>query len=183
MSILNLLLLGVIVGANNLAVALALGALGQKKRIFRILLIFGAFEFFVPLAGIWMGGEVANYIADHSQLVGSLLLISLGLVTVISGMRSSRQNKKLAEKITTWKGLIVLASGLSMDNIIVGFSLGLEKAEPFVVAGTIAVFSVVFTFAGIHLGRFLGSYWQQITKIVSGILLALLGIGHAVGWI
>jgi hypothetical protein len=43
-SAVKMLLLGVVIGANNFSAALALGALAQAKRLLRIVTIFAAFE-------------------------------------------------------------------------------------------------------------------------------------------
>ena len=45
-------MLGAAIAANNLVVALALGALGQAPRRWRIAGVFGVFEFAVPLIGL-----------------------------------------------------------------------------------------------------------------------------------
>ena len=75
-----------VIGSNNFAVALALGALGQAKRRFRIVLVFVAFEFLIPLAGIMLGEAVAGAIGTHANAVGAVLLCTLGLLTMISGL-------------------------------------------------------------------------------------------------
>jgi len=179
-SLLNLLLLGIVVSANNLAISLALGALNRHKSTLQIVLVFGLFEFFLPLIGLWLGSITANLIASYASVTGAVLLILLGIATIIGGTRNNDQDKKLARHITSLKGLVLLAAGLSLDNLVVGFSLGLDKASPLLVAGTIAGFSMLFTFTGLKLGRFANRKWQKITKVGAGLLLALLGIAIGV---
>jgi hypothetical protein len=41
MTLIDLLILGFVIGSNNFAVALALGALGQSSRVYRVMLVFG----------------------------------------------------------------------------------------------------------------------------------------------
>ncbi|MCL7489725.1 MAG: manganese efflux pump MntP family protein [Desulfobulbaceae bacterium] len=182
MNFIDFIILGTIIGSNNLAVALAFGALGQVKRRFRIILVFGLFEFFVPLLGIWLGSAAAEAVGLQTTLVGAILLIGMGLVTVIGGIRNEGNDEKLARQVTRWSGLVLLAAGLSADNLIVGFSLGLGRAEPLAVAGTIAFFSVVFTWAGIHLGRESRRSWERSAKIGCGLLLVALGVATGLGW-
>ena len=43
--LLQLLIIGVVIGSNNFATSLALGALGQEDKHRRILIMFGVFEF------------------------------------------------------------------------------------------------------------------------------------------
>ncbi len=63
----NLFILGAIIGSNNLAAALALGAIGAKTHRPRILLAFGTFEFLVPLLGLWLGRQAANLVAQEAS--------------------------------------------------------------------------------------------------------------------
>lgn len=183
MSIFNLIILGVVVGANNLAVALALGALKPHKHQWRIVLTFGLFEFCVPLIGLLLGSLASNLIADYATYLGAGILILLGLFTTVNGLRNNKQDKNLAKSITSLKGIVFLAAGLSLDNLIVGFSLGLDKASPFLVAGTIAFFSMLFTFIGLKLGSAGKHHWQKSIKIGAGILLILLGIAIALSYL
>ncbi|MFW6359417.1 MAG: manganese efflux pump, partial [Chroococcales cyanobacterium] len=141
MNLTKLLILGVVIGSNNLAAALALGVLGQAKQRWRVVFVFGLFEFFIPLVGIWLGKQLSNWIASNLEWLGSLLLLGLGLWSIYTGMRHRSAGEELAEKATTWTGLFLLATGLSLDNLIVGFSLGLRNINALVVATTIALFS------------------------------------------
>lgn len=183
MTIFNLIILGIVVGANNLAVALALGALNGKRRKRRIVLTFGLFEFCVPLIGLLLGSLASKLIADYATYLGAGILILLGLLTAINGLRNNKQDKDLAKSITSLKGIVFLAAGLSLDNLIVGFSLGLDNASPFLVAGTIAFFSMLFTYIGLKLGSAGKHHWQKHTKIGAGVLLILLGIAIALSYL
>lgn len=51
----SLIILGAVIGANNLAVSLALGSLGQSGRYLRIVPVFGFFEFVMPPIGLSIG--------------------------------------------------------------------------------------------------------------------------------
>ncbi|MCR3883811.1 MAG: manganese efflux pump MntP family protein [Methanothrix sp.] len=189
MSPIDFLILGAVIGSNNLAVALALGALGQAHRRFRVMLVFGLFEFFVPLLGIWLGSTIAEMIGLHTNLVGALLLVGLGLPTAIGGLHHQSEDEelskdeKLARRVTQWQGLVLLAAGLSTDNLLVGFSLGLGRAHPLAVAGTIASFSVLFTWVGMQLGRESRRNWERAAKVIAGGLLVGLGVACGLGWL
>jgi putative Mn2+ efflux pump MntP len=181
---LQLLILGAVIGSNNLAAALALGALGQIKRRNRIVIVFGVFEFVVPLIGIAIGQTAASLIAESATWIGPTLLIGLGSLTVFAGLRlSTRRDEKLARRVTTWRGLVALALMLGIDNLIIGFSLGLGAIHALAAATTIAVFSIVFTWFGITVGGRLRRIWQNRAEIASGALLILLGILSGLGWL
>ncbi len=183
MSLIDFLILGVVIGSNNLAVALALGAMGQAAHRFRVMLVFGVFEFVTPLLGIGLGVATAHAIGLQTNVAGSVLLIALGFFAVVGGVRNRRQDEKLAKHITSWCGLVFLALGLSIDNVVVGFSLGLGRAAPLAVATTIACFSVLFTWIGMKLGHESRRSWERLAKIGAGVLLMGFGAANGMGWL
>lgn len=180
---LDLLLLGFVIGSNNLATALALGALGQLDRRLRVVTMFAAFEFIVPLIGVRLGRVAAESVEVELAWLGSTLLVALGLFTVAVGIRHRSRDERLARLATTWWGLAVLASGLSLDNLVVGFSLGLGNVSAFAVATTIALFSMGFTWVGMRLGASSRRQWERYSEIGAGVLLVGLGIANAFGWV
>lgn len=141
----EMLAIGSVVGLNNFAVALMLGALGQRRRRWRNAGVFAVFEFTVPLIGLLPGSALAETLSDAGRWIGVALLIALGAVAVRSATREVPRDRderdRVARQVTSWGGLFALAAGLTVDNLIVGFSLGLGDAEPLLLAGTIAFFA------------------------------------------
>lgn len=177
---LDLILLGFVIGSNNLATALALGALGQLDRRLRVVTMFGAFEFVVPLIGIRLGRVVAESVEVQLAWLGPTLLVALGIFTVIVGVRHRSKDERLARLATTWWGLAVLASGLSLDNLVVGFGLGLGDVSALAVATTIALFSTAFTWVGMRLGASSRRHWERYSQIGAGVLLVGLGLASSI---
>lgn len=175
-----MLILGVVIGFNNLAVSLALGALGRRPRRWRIVGVFMVFEFTVPLIGLLIGSQLAGAGADAGRAIGALLLAGLGAWTLWSSLESA-EGERLAQRATTWSGLIGLAAGLSLDNLVVGFALGLGEASPLLVASVIAAFSAGFTLAGLEIGAQGRRRWERRTEIVAGLALIMVAVGVALG--
>jgi putative Mn2+ efflux pump MntP len=182
MDALELISIGVVVGLNNFAVALMLGALGQAPRRWRIAGVFGVFEFTVPLIGLLIGSAVAGYLAGAGRFIGAGLLVLLGLLAMRSANREGREGERLARRVTTRRGLVALALGLTLDNLVVGFALGLGDTEPLLLAATIAAFAVTFTLIGLELGRQGRKERENLAQRVSGLLLVVLGLAVALGW-
>lgn len=183
MSPLELLTVGLVIGANNFAVALLLGALGQERRRWRIAGVFGVSEFVIPLVGLMIGAVAADYVADAGRFISASLLIALGALAI----RESRRHdplvdERLAAKVTTWGGLVLLAVGLGMDNLVVGFALGLGDTEPLLLSAVIASFAVIYTLLGLRLGNSGRRHWGPPAQAGSGLLLILLGAAAAAGW-
>lgn len=175
--VLQLVFVGVAIAANNLAVSLALGAIAPRTVWPRILTVFALFEFWVPLAGAWLGRHLAGMIADHAAWLGPACLIGLGTVTIMAALRDAPDRKKLARSLTGWGGLVALSAGLSVDNLMVGFGLGLGGVPPLALAGTIVTCSVVFALAGLVIGRRAKRNWGRAAGIGSGLIL--IGLGAA----
>ncbi len=181
MNLFDFLILGIVIGSNNFAVALALGALGQIGKRWRIMIVFGTFEFFIPLAGIWLGVTTARIIGLHSNIIGAVMLCILGIISVIGSMRNGDDDKNLTNRVTSWGGLIILSATLSLDNLLVGISIGLSDTEPLLLAATIAFFALIFTWLGIELGSESRRRWECIAKITAGLLLILVGLAVGFG--
>ncbi len=179
----KLLIIGIIIGSNNLAASMALGALGQHARQWRIIFVFGFFEFCIPLVGIWLGQRLASMIEQELESLSIALLLAMAIFMIYSGIRHRPADEKLAERVTSWTGLVFLAAGLSIDNLIIGFSLGLDNISPLLLAGTIAFFSMLFTWIGIQLGDSSRKHWEQYAEIGAGILLILLVTAKILKWV
>ena len=87
------------------------------------------------------------------------------------------------DTIASWKGLVALATALSVDNLLVGFSIGLGKIEPLALATTIAAFSIVFTQIGIEIGARAASSYERSARLVTGSLLLALAAAEFLGLI
>ncbi|MCA1795461.1 MAG: manganese efflux pump MntP family protein [Desulfotignum sp.] len=179
----TLAIFGLVIGANNLTVALALGAIGQRRNQGRILLVFGGFEFSVPLIGVWLGQQMSDTLAAHADWLGPVLVAVLGMATLISARGSSRDREKLARTVSSWRGLIILSAGLSVDNLVVGFGLGLGGVSPLALAATIMCFSVVFAWIGLQLGHLVKQDYEKAGTAATGLLLMVLAGAMLLGWI
>lgn len=181
--ILELVVLGVVIGANNFAASLALGALGQRVRRWRIVAVFGAFEFVIPLVGIWLGRRAASLVAEQAGWLGPALLAGVGVWTVVAAQRESGREERYARRATTWRGLMVLAALLSVDNLVVGFGLGLGGASPLLLAATIAAFAMVSALVGMKIGATARNRHERMAETAAGLLLLALAAATWFDWI
>lgn len=183
MSLVTLMVLGAIIGSNNLAASLALGTQGQAHLKWRVALVFGLFEFFIPLVGLWLGKQVSGWIIDQAGWIGPLLIAGMGVWSLYAGIHHEPEDQEMARKATTWRGLFLLAAGLSLDNLVVGFSLGLRQLNPIQVAAIIAAFSVTFSLLGMDIGGRVRRHYDRQAEIGSGVLLIGLAVAAWRGWI
>ena len=163
----QLMVLGLVIGSNNLAAALALGALGQSSKKWRINSTFGLFEFVIPL----IGQQLSHVVSSYVEPLAITILAGLGFWILISALRSTTIDQQLGHRLTSWTRLFLLAAGLSLDNLIVGFGLGLREAAPLKLASCIVAFSVVFPWLGLKLGSEARRNWEVIAQVGAGSLL------------
>ncbi|MEX0996307.1 MAG: manganese efflux pump [Flavobacteriaceae bacterium] len=176
MQTIDLILLGIVIASNNLTFAFGLGALGTGKYHLRIVLIFTLVEFTIPLIGLFVGRFVSSFVESYAALIGSILLIGLGIYTIYTSFKNKKKKEKSIAYITSIKGLLLIALGLSLDNLLVGFSLGLGDVNPLELAFFIAFFSMLFTFIGLKTGKYIKNTLGKYVQLFAGILLILLGI-------
>lgn len=182
MNYLDLTILGIVIASNNFSFSLGLGALGVNKYHWRIVLVFTVVEFIVPLLGLILGRFISSLIGDYASTFGSLILTLLGLYTLISAFKAKDVSEKVKMKIVSVKGITLVALGLSLDNLIVGFGLGLGEVHPLALSLMIAAFSFLFTLIGLKIGKYLKKHWSNYVEVFAGILLILLGIMNYFEW-
>ena len=117
----TLFFMGLVIGSNNLAAALAIGTLGAADRRWRILLVFGAFEFLMPLVGYWVGEQFSSVVGELASALSAFILLGLAAVAFYAAAKPAKTDERMARRITTWKGLVLLELGLSLDNLVAGF--------------------------------------------------------------
>lgn len=121
--------------------------------------------------GLWLGQRASRIVAGSVDWLGPALLVMLGVWTICSAFRSQHEAEQLASRVTRWSGLVALSAGLSIDNLIVGFSLGLGQVEPLLLATMIAGFSMTFALIGLHLGHRAQQNHRRSAEAVTGLLL------------
>jgi putative Mn2+ efflux pump MntP len=178
--VLALILAAFAVGLGNFGASIGIGLSGVTgaTRI-RVAVIFGVFEAGMPLVGLLAGRGAAHALGDASRYAGGALLIAIGAWQLVQTARASRRGV-LAPPLTM-RRLLLTALALSMDNLVVGFSLGVQRMS---LAEAIAVFAVVsvgLSLLGLEFGRRLAAAVEVSSQYLAGIVLVAVGILVAVG--
>jgi len=79
--------------------------------------------------------------------------------------------------------LLILGIALSLDNLIVGFALGVYKVSIVLAAVIMAIVSVGLSLLGLELGSRLGSRVGEYSEMAGGGVLVLVGVALGVGLI
>ncbi|MBB5021230.1 manganese efflux pump MntP family protein [Desulfurispira natronophila] len=177
----GMLVLGLVVASNNFAVAIGLGAMGHGLHRWRIAVVFGFFEFLAPLLGLWAGHEMSTMLHQRGPWLAAPLLAALGLWAVWDAFIASQHDWQRKERfyhraLISWVGLVVLAVILSVDNLLVGFSLGVNVVASLSLAAYISLFTVLFTLLGLYIGSACRHHWEKAAQVLSGLLFIGLGM-------
>ena len=181
--LLTLLLVAVSVGLDNFAAAIGIGIAGVDRRLrLRIAVVFGLFEAGMPVIGLLIGRGLAGTLGDTAHIVGGVLLIAAGAQMGISTLRGDEDEGEVtAARVggASLGRLVLLAAGLSIDNLVIGFALGAQSVSLVVAVIVIGVVSVGLSLVGLELGARLGERVGQRSELIGATVLVLVGIALA----
>jgi manganese efflux pump family protein len=176
--VLALLLVAGSLGLDNFAASIAIGLSGVDRSLrMRIAVTFGIFEAVMPAIGLLLGRQLSGTLGDWAHVVGGLLLIAVGVEATVAAVRGRDERDDELAGVRSGR-LVVLAAGLSIDNLIVGFALGAYRAPVAVSIAIITCVSVGLSLVGLELGAKLGTRVEHRSELVSGIVL--IGVGAAI---
>jgi putative Mn2+ efflux pump MntP len=159
-SIFTLLLVGLSVGLGNFAASVAIGLSGVDRALrIRIALVFGIFEAGMPIVGLVLGRQIAGSLGNHANIIGGILLGITGLYVIIGALREADEPKQAISG--NLKKLLLTGLALSIDNLIVGFSLGTFKQSLLEAAAVIGITSIALSLIGLEVGRYLKSWVEE----------------------
>ena len=176
---LALILAAFAVGFGNFAASISIGLSGATRAArLRVGLVFGIFEAGMPLVGLLAGHSAVAALGDWSGITGGILLILIGGWQLIQALRAGRG---VSPTPTSFRRLLVTGFALSLDNLVVGFSLGVQHTslpEAIVVFGAS---SVCLSLAGLEIGRRLGQAVEFGAEYLAAAVLVAVGVLVAAG--
>jgi len=162
-------------GLDSFAVAAALGAarpagFGQRLRISAIFVVF---EAGMPLIGLALGNGLARVIGDWAGYLAGAAVIGTG-IWMLAGRD---QGEEAASRLASTHGFATVALGISisMDELAIGFTLGLARLPVVPVIVAIAVLALVASQLGLALGAVVGEHFRERAEQVAAVTLILLG--------
>lgn len=180
-AMLKLIALVIPLGLDTFAVAaaLAIAGLGPSQRL-RVSLVFMAFEGGMPLVGLIVGHIVSTIVGDLAGLVAIVVLIALGLFMIVS--RKGDEEEERLGLLSRTRGMAVLGLGvtISLDELAIGFTLGLLKAPLVLAVVLIAAQAFVLAQIGFRIGARVGEAVREGAERVAGVVLVLVGVGLAI---
>jgi putative Mn2+ efflux pump MntP len=173
--VLKLLAFVLPLGLDSFAVAAAIGAAGPVTagQRLRISVIFVAFEAGMPLIGLTLGSSLARAIGDIADYVAAAAVIGVGAWM----LAHSDDDEQAAGRLLATRGTAVIALGvsISLDELAIGFSLGLVRLPLIPVIIAIGVQALLAAQLGLSLGARISEHLRERAEQVAGVALILLG--------
>jgi putative Mn2+ efflux pump MntP len=174
--VLKLLAFVLPLGLDSFAVAAAIGAMqvttGWQR--LRLSLLFVIFEGGMPLIGLGLGTVLAHGIGQVADYLAGAAVIAIGAWMLLAG---DKDEDEKASRLTSSRGLalIGLAISISLDELAVGFTIGLARLPVTAVIVAIALQAFLAAQLGLAIGAKIGERWRERAEQFAGIALILLG--------
>jgi manganese efflux pump family protein len=163
-------------GLDSFAVAAALGAsqVTTAWQRLRISLVFVIFEGGMPLIGLAVGSALARGIGHIADYLAAAAVIGIGIWMLLAG---DGDEEDTASRILTSRGLALVGLGISisLDELAIGFSIGLVRLPVGTVIPAIALQAFVAAQLGLAIGAKIAERWRERAEQIAGIALILLG--------
>lgn len=175
--VLKLLAFVLPLGLDSFAVAAAVGAARRtswRDRL-RISAIFVLFEAGMPLLGMVLGRALAHGIGRVADYLAAAAVIGIG-AWMTFGDGDDEEEK--ASHIFSRHGLALIGLGISisLDELAIGFSVGLVRLPIAAVIIAIGLQALIAAQLGLAVGAKIGERWRERAERIAGVALILLGI-------
>ena len=174
----TLIALVVPLGLDTFAVAAALGmgGLAGRDRI-RVTMLFTLFEMGMPIVGIVLGAGAGNVVGSAADYVAIAVLIALGIF-MLWPRPDDRDDPERVGLLARTRGLAAIGLGISisLDELAIGFTIGLLRLPVPVVVVLIGAQAFLLTQLGLRLGARIGEGIREGAERLAGVALAGLGL-------
>lgn len=162
---------------DTFAISAALGMTGvTARRRLGLGLLFAGFEGGMPLVGLAIGATVGVVIGGVADYVAIVALAGLGVYMLRAD--EEKEEERVA-RFANSTGIALVAIGLtvSLDELAIGFALGLTRVPVIAAVVLIAGQAFIASQVGFALGRRVGESVREGAERLAGIaLIAIAGL-------
>jgi len=169
-------------GLDSFAVCAALGASGTltaRDRL-RVCVLFAVLEAGMPLVGLGLGAALVRNLGEAADYLAAAALVGVGAWMLLS---ADDADEDKAGRLTGAHGLALIGLGvsISLDELAIGFSLGLVRLPTVPVIAAIAVQAFLAAQFGLHLGARISERLRERAEQVAALALIALGAALIIG--
>jgi putative Mn2+ efflux pump MntP len=183
---LTLILLGLSLSMDTLAIAITIGICKKGLRPAHALktgLVFALSQAMMPAIGWLAGTRLLGLIKPFDHWLAFALLAFIGGKMIYESLHEKALSEDDAEAAscpredpTSLRRLAILALATSIDALAAGISLAVDETPILIAVLIIGLVTLAVAFAGVMLGKRLGVLFQRNACVVGGVVLILLGI-------
>ena len=142
----------------------------------RVTILFTAFEMGMPLVGLLLGQALGSILGRLAGYAAIALLAVLGAYLLWPKAEEAEQQR--LERLARTGGVAALGLGLSisLDELAIGFTLGLLHQPLALVVLLIGLQAIVVTQVGLRLGSGVGERVREGAERLAGAILLVLAL-------
>ncbi|MDQ1704826.1 MAG: manganese efflux pump family protein [Frankiaceae bacterium] len=160
---------------DTFAVAAAVGMTAMsRRRQLRFSLVFAVFEGGTPAVGLLLGGPLGHALGAAADYIAIGILMAFGAYTLLH--QDSEEGERAA-RLAGARGVALLLLGLSvsLDELAIGFTLGLLRVPVVPVLIAIGVQAFLVAQLGFRVGAKLSARFRDSAEQLAGVALIVLG--------
>ena len=179
MGIFEIIAIGVALSMDACAITVANCTAYQKdltlKKQWSMPIAFAVFQGIMPLIGFYLGSFFAEYLsAIGGFLTAGIFYILAGKIIFDIIKESKNKEEEPKKNKLTYGMIIVQAVATSIDALIIGVTLSLSLATPFLAVGLIALTTFVLVALAMLLGKSLGKFLGKYAEWAGAIILFII---------
>jgi manganese efflux pump family protein len=162
-------------GAGREAATQGSGQVAGRWLRLRVSLVFVLFEGGMPLIGLGLGSALARSIGQVASYLAAAAVIGIGGWMLFA---RGDGDEERAARVLSSHGLALAGLGISisLDELAIGFSIGLIHLPVTAVIVAIAAQAFLAAQLGLALGARIAERWRELAEKGAGVVLILLGI-------
>lgn len=179
LSIIEILLTGVALAMDALAVSILLGISLPEARLkdgLKVGAVFGGFQALMPTIGYFLGRAVYTLICAVDHYIAFGLLAIIGGKMLYDAIKGEENTLQDPEKALSLRMLLPLALATSIDALAVGVSMAMMAVNIWVAVSLIGIVTLVICLGGLMMGKKLGAKLQSKAQLLGGIILICIGL-------
>jgi manganese efflux pump family protein len=163
-------------GLDTFAVAAALGMSGvSRHQRVRVSALFVAFEAGMPLVGLALGAPLGHAVGGAADYIAIAVLLGFGFYTLLSSEEGEEERVGQLAQVRG-RGAVLLGVSISLDELAIGFALGLLGLPVLLVIALIALQTLVVTQLGLRLGASISETLREGAERLAGVALTALAL-------
>jgi manganese efflux pump family protein len=172
--VLELIALILPLSIDSFVVAAALGVAGvPRAHARRVGLVLAGFEASMPLVGLAVGHGLGGAAGSITTELAAVILILLGGYLLVAGDDDDEQAVRLSHAHGV--ALIGLGVAVSIDELVIGVSIGLLDVPPVPAVLLIAAQAFLAAYLGLRLGVRLGAQLRERAEQAAAVVLIVIG--------